>query len=320
MGIITTQVDTASLRKAYAETLIEIAVRRREIVVLDADLALSTQTYRFKQLFPERFFDMGVSEADMIDTGVGLALSGKIVFVSSFAMFATAKPWEQIRNSAAYAEVALKIVASHSGISVGEDGASHQAIEDLGLMRLIPNITVFIPADANAVKKIIHLAVETPGVVYVRLTRPSLPLFYTEDTEFDNKGFVLLRNFEKPDAVIVATGSMVYPSLKASLELEKKGVKIGVVDVYRLKPYPFRPLLPIFQGIKFIVTVEEHNIIGGLGESLSSFITEVEPHIVKKIALPDAFGVSGNYEALYDFYGLTTEKIISRIEEWLKSI
>ncbi len=314
MGIDGTGIKV-SLRKAYAEALIEIGKKRKDIVVLDADLAKSTQTASFGEVFPERFLDMGVSEADMIDTAVGIASTGKTVFCSTFAIFATGKPWEQIRNSAAYSGFNIKIVASHSGISVGEDGASHQCIEDIALLRIIPKTTIVAPADAVATKKLLFEIAETPGLCYMRLTRPSLPIVYTEDEKFKiGKGKVLKKGKE---ILIVATGSMVYHSLNASKILEKEGISSTVIDMHTIKPIDEEVLITHASNKKLVITVEEHSIIGGLGSAVCEVLSEKSPVRIKRIGIEDRFGESGSYQELYKYFGLTPEAISQRIKMWL---
>ncbi len=303
-----------ALRKAYGEALLELGRSRKDVVVLDADLALSTQTARFRKAFPDRFFDMGIAEADMIDTAVGLASTGKLVFASTFAMFAVGKPWEQIRNSAAYSGIRLNIVATHSGISVGEDGASHQCIEDMALVRIIPGSTVIAPCDDISTYKIImELAKRESGLVYVRLTRPNLPRIYADDEVFEIGKAKLLR--EGTQAVIVAVGLMVAPSLKAADILARDGISVGVIDMFTVKPLDTKALYKAAAKTGFIVTVEEHTVIGGLGEAVAAFLSENYPTRLKRIGVQDRFGESGQCNALLSYFRFTPEAIAADIKQ-----
>jgi transketolase len=311
----TGRVERFSLRSAYGEALLELGRRRKNVVVLDADLALSTQTARFRKAFPDRFFDMGIAEADMIDTAVGLAATGKLVFASTFAMFAVGKPWEQIRNSAAYSGVTLNIVATHSGISVGEDGSSHQCIEDMALVRIIPGTTVIAPADDIATYALVMKLAEHKGLSYMRLTRPDLPRIYPEGESFEiGKAKVLRKGTQ---ATIVATGSLVWPSLQAADILASEGISIGVIDMHTVKPLDSKPVIEAAERTGFIVTAEEHTVIGGLGEAVSSLLSECCPTRVKRIGIKDRFGESGSCDELMDFFGFTPEAIAKEIKEAL---
>jgi transketolase len=313
----TGQLERFSLRNAYGEALLELGRRRKNVVVLDADLALSTQTARFRKAFPSRFFDMGISEADMIDTAVGLATTGKLVFVSTFAMFAVGKPWEQIRNSAAYSGVTLNIVATHAGVSVGEDGSSHQCIEDMALVRIIPGTTVIAPADDIATYALVMKLAEHDGLSYMRLTRPSLPRVYAEGEAFEiGKAKVLKKG---NNATIVATGSLVWPSLQAADILASEGISIGVIDMHTVKPLDSKPILEAAERTGFIVTAEEHTVIGGLGEAVASFLSERHPVPVKRIGVQDRFGESGCSDELAGFFGFTPEALAAEIKKALGS-
>lgn len=312
MGVNGTSLKKESLRKAYAKALIELGKRRKDIVVLDADLAKSTQTAKFGEVFPDRFFDMGVSEADMIDTAVGIASTGKTVFCSTFAIFATGKPWEQIRNSVAYSGFNIKIVASHSGISVGEDGASHHCTEDIAIMRVIPGSKIVAPADAVATYKLVFEIANAQGFCYMRLTRPSLPVIYSENEKFELGKAKVLK--EGKDIAIIATGTMVYHSLIAADFLEKEGISTTVVDMHTIKPLDGDVLLEVVKNKRLVVTVEEHSIIGGFGSAVAEFLSENYPVKMKRIGIEDRFGESGNYRELYQYFGLTGEAISQRIK------
>lgn len=304
-----------SLRTAYAEALLELGRRRKEVVVLDADLASSTQTARFGKAFPNRFFDMGIAEADMIDTGVGLALTGKLVFVSTFAMFAVGKPWEQIRNSAAYSGARLNIVATHSGISVGEDGSSHQCIEDMALMRIIPGTTVIAPSDDVATHALVLKLAEHDGLSYMRLTRPNLPRLYDEGEEFEIGQAKVLR--KGTQATIVATGSLVWPSLQAADMLAREGTSVGVIDMHTVKPLDGKPVLEAARKSNLIITAEEHTVVGGLGDAVASLLSENLPTPVHKIGVKDRFGESGSCDALMEFFGFTPQGVVTEVKKAL---
>lgn len=311
----TSGVEKFSLRKAYSEALLELGRKRRDVVVLDADLSSSTQTARFRKAFPDRFFNMGIAEADMIDTAVGLATTGKLVFVSTFAMFAVGKPWEQVRNSAAYSGVTLNIVATHSGITVGEDGASHQAIEDMALMRIIPRTTVIAPADDIATYALVMELAGHEGLSYMRLTRPNLPRIYNENETFKiGKAKVLS---EGTDAVLIATGSLVWPSLVASELLSSEGISAGVIDMHTVKPLDEDAVLAAASKTGLVITAEEHSVVGGLGDAVASLLAEKRPTRLAKIGVKDRFGESGSCDELMEYFGFTPEELASKVKEIL---
>lgn len=310
-------VEKFSLRKAYSDALLELGRKRKDIVVLDADLSSSTQTARFRKAFPDRFFNMGIAEADMIDTGVGLATTGKLVFVSTFAMFAVGKPWEQVRNSAAYSGVTMNIVATHSGITVGEDGASHQAVEDMALLRIIPRTTVIAPADDVATYALVMALAEHHGLSYMRLTRPNLPRIYKEGETFQIGKAKVLR--EGTMGTIVATGSLVWPSLEASRLLDEEGISLGVIDMHTVKPLDEEPVLQAASRTGFIVTAEEHSVIGGLGDAVAALLSEKVPARLLKIGVMDRFGESGSCNDLVDYFGFTPHGISSRIGDYIRT-
>ncbi|NLI98110.1 transketolase family protein [bacterium] len=311
----TSGVEKFSLRKAYSEALLELGRKRRDVVVLDADLSSSTQTARFRKAFPDRFFNMGIAEADMIDTAVGLATTGKLVFVSTFAMFAVGKPWEQVRNSAAYSGVTLNIVATHSGITVGEDGASHQAIEDMALMRIIPRTTVIAPADDIATYALVMELAGHEGLSYMRLTRPNLPRIYNENETFKiGKAKVLS---EGTDAVLIATGSLVWPSLVASELLSSEGISAGVIDMHTVKPLDEDAVLAAASKTGLVITAEEHSVVGGLGDAVASLLAEKRPTRLAKIGVKDRFGESGSCDELMEYFGFTPEELASNVKEIL---
>lgn len=303
-------------RDVYGIVLTELGKQNQNIVVLDADLSCSTKTINFARSFPHRFFNMGVSEQDMIGTAVGLALTDKIPFASTFAIFATGRAWEQIRQSVCYSNANVKIVATHGGITVGEDGATHQAVEDIALMRVIPGMTVIVPTDALETAQCINEAVLHYGPVYIRLGRAKVPSVLPENYRF-RIGKAHVFSIGK-DVNIIANGIMVAEALKASDILNKEGISTGVANFSTVKPLDEETLTNIAKNSKLIVTAEEHSIIGGLGSAVSEFIGENYPVKVKRIGINDTFGCSGSWKELLIFYGLTAENIAQTVKNLLR--
>lgn len=298
-------------REAYGEALKEL-VSNKNVVVLDADLAKATKSIEFKKVAPERFFDMGIAEADMIGTAAGLATCGKIPFATTFAMFSAGRAFEQIRNSVAYPNLNVKIAVTHAGITVGEDGGSHQAIEDIALMRSIPNMVIINPADAIEAKKAVHAAAEYYGPMYIRFGRAATPVIHKDDYEFKiGKGEVLR---EGKDVLIIATGIMVAKSLEAAEILSKENIEATVVNISTIKPLDTELIVSLAKKIGKIVTVEEHSIIGGLGSSVAEVVSEECPTKIKRIGLKDVFGQSGTPAALLEHYGLTVNNIVEEVK------
>jgi transketolase len=303
-------------RDAYGITLVDLGKKDSRVVVLDADLSCSTKTAKFAKSFPERFFNMGISEQDMIGTAAGLALAGMIPFASTFAIFATGRAWEQIRQTVCYSNANVKIVATHGGITVGEDGATHQALEDVALMRVIPEMTVIVPADAYETSQSIYFAANYYGPVYIRLGRAKVAPVMPENYKFQ-LGKAHIFNFGK-DVNIIANGLMVSEALKAAEILNKEGISTGVANFSTVKPLDEEALLKIAKSSRLILTAEEHSIIGGLGSAVSEFISENYPVTVKRIGIRDSFGCSGSWKELLKFYGLTSENIINTAKKYLK--
>lgn len=302
----------AATRDAYGETLYRIGLENPDVVVLDADLSSSTKTSKFAKAFPERFFNMGVSEQDMMATAAGLSLTGKIPIASTFAIFATGRAWEQIRQSIVYSHLNVKIVATHGGITVGEDGASHQAIEDIALMRVIPEMTVIVPADAYETELVISEIVKFNGPVYVRLGRAKVKPVMPEDYEFSiGKAYVFRLG---RDLNIIACGVMVKEALDAAEILRERGIDAGVINMSTIKPIDEDTLLKAAEA-PFIVTAEEHSIIGGLGGAVSEFLSSVKPRPILRIGVRDTFGTSGSSKELMKYFGLTSEEIVRQILE-----
>lgn len=302
-----------STRQAYGEALVELGRQNNNVVVLDADLTKSTKTNLFQEELPERHINVGIAEADLIGTAAGLATCGKIPFASTFAMFAAGRAFEQIRNTVAYPKLNVKIAPTHAGISVGEDGGSHQSIEDISLMRSIPGMVVLSPADATETKKMIFAAAEYNGPVYIRMGRLDVPVLF--DDSYDFQIGVANTVKEGTDVTILATGLMTARALEAAEKLESEGVSVRVINVGTIKPLDGETVLKAAKETKFIVTAEEHSVIGGLGSAVSEFLSETYPTLVKKVGIYDVFGQSGKAEELLEKYELTATKLISVIKE-----
>lgn len=303
-------------RDAYGETLLEMGKRRLDIVVLDADLSGSTRTNKFAKAFPGRFFNLGVSEQDMIGTAAGLALTGKMPFASTFAVFETGRAWDQIRLAVCYSNTNVKLVATHGGITVGEDGASHQALEDIALMRVLPNMTVIVPADAAETSSVINAIAEYKGPVYVRLGRAKVPYIMPDDYEFKiGKAYVFRTG---KDVNIVAAGIMVDIANSAAGILTNQGIDTGVINMSTIKPLDGEVLLSAAKNCKVIITAEEHSVIGGLGSAVCEFLAENHPILVRRVGTKDLFGCSGSPDELLKLYGLTADNIVEVVKEALK--
>ena len=300
-------------REAYGKTLAGLANTNENIVVLDADLSKSTKTSEFKDVCPERFFNMGIAEANMMSVAAGLSTCGKIPFVSTFAMFATGRAFEQIRNSICYPKLNVKVCATHAGITVCEDGASHQTIEDLSLMRSIPNMVVISPSDAVETKAAIEAVAKYEGPCYVRLGRAPVNVVNDENTyKFEiGKGVVLS---EGSDVTIVATGIMVDVALEAKEALASEGISAKVINIHTLKPIDSNLLINAAKETGAVVTVEEHSIIGGLGSAVSEVLSESYPVPVVKVGVEDKFGQSGKPDELLAYYGLTAENVVNKVK------
>ncbi|MGL4568213.1 MAG: transketolase family protein [Fusobacteriaceae bacterium] len=306
-----------STRQAYGEALVELGKINKNIVVLDADLTKSTKTAMFQKDFPERHINVGIAEADLMGTAAGLATCGKIPFASTFAMFAAGRAFDQIRNTIAYPKLNVKVAPTHAGISVGEDGGSHQSVEDLAIMRAIPGMIVLSPADATETKKMVFAAAEYEGPVYIRMGRLDTEILFDEK-EYEFQIGVINTLKEGSDVTIAATGLMVEQALKASEILKNEGVSVRVLNVGTIKPLDGETILKAARETKFIVTAEEHSVIGGLGSAISEFLGEVQPTLIKKLGIYDKFGQSGKGDELLKKYDLTAEKIVSMIRENLK--
>ncbi len=303
-------------RKVNGETLVELGRKNKRIVALDADLSKSTMTRFFEQEFPERFFEMGIGEQNMIGTAAGLALSGKIAFANSFSVFAAGRPYDQIRVSVCIGKVNVKIIGSSCGISDFGDGATHQSIEDVAIMRALPNMTVLAPVDGIETRKMIRAIAEYDGPVYVRINRNEMPDVFGEDEEFKiGKPYVIRKG---KDVTVFAHGYMVFKALKAAEALEKEGISLRVVNVSTLKPIDEEAIKELAGGVKGIVTAEEHSIIGGLASAIS-FILRGRAVPIEAVAIKDCFGQSAlSYEQLLEHYGLTDTAIIKAARKILE--
>lgn len=301
-----------STREAYGEALTALAVENKKIVVMDADLAGATKTGTFKKAFPDRFYDFGIAEADMICAAAGFAFSGYVPFASTFAMFGAGRAFEQIRNSVAYPGANVKLAFTHAGLSVGEDGGSHQALEDIALMRELPGVTVFSPCDATETAKAVKAAVEIEGPVYIRLTRPGSDDVTDESTPFVAGKAVILR--EGKDAAIFATGLMVTRALQAAELLAHDGIDTAVVNFHTIKPIDEECVLSYNSAVRAIVTAEDHFVTGGLGSAVAELIAGKPGARFDRVGVQDKFGQSGSPEMLYEAYGLTPETIAKKVK------
>ncbi len=298
-------------RQSYGEMLEQLGEENRNIVVLDADLSTATKTEIFAKKFEDRFFDMGIAEQDMIGTAAGFATCGKIPFASTFAVFAAGRAYDQIRNSVCYPNLNVKICATHAGITVGEDGATHQMLEDIAMMRTLPNLKVFSPSDDIETKFIIKEISKLNGPCYVRLSRLATPVIYDENEKFEIGKAKQIGKGQ--DATIFATGVCVSESLKAKEELEKQGIYVRVVDINTIKPIDKDTIIKCAKETKKLITVEDHNIIGGLGSAICEVLAEEFPAKVTRLGINDTFGKSGNAVELMKYFGIDSEAIIKAV-------
>lgn len=310
------EVKKIATRESYGNALAELGKEHEDLVVLDADLAGSTKTAVFQKAFPERHFDVGIAEANMAGIAAGLATCGKVPFMSSFAMFAAGRAYEQVRNSIGYPHLNVKIGATHAGISVGEDGATHQCLEDIALMREIPGMVVINPADDVEARAAVKAAYEHEGPVYLRFGRLAVPVIYDEkDYHFEIGKGVLLK--EGTDLTIFATGLCVNEALQAAEKLAADGINAEVIDIHTIKPLDEKLVIESAKKTGKVVTVEEHSVIGGLGSAVCDTLSENAPTPVKKIGVYDRFGESGPAAELIHKYQLDAEGIYTQIREWM---
>ena len=307
-------VKKIATRESYGNALKELGAEFENLVVLDADLAGATKTSTFQKAFPERHFDCGIAEANMVCVAAGLSTTGLVPFASTFAMFAAGRAFEQIRNSIGYPHLNVKIGATHGGISVGEDGASHQCCEDFGLMRTVPGMVVMSPADDVEAKAMVRAAYEHVGPVYMRFGRAAVPVVHGDDFKFEiGKGEVLK---DGTDVAIIANGLMVYEALVAAEELAKDGINAMVINMATIKPLDDELVLAAAKKCGKVVTCEEHSVIGGLGEAVCSLLSEKLPTPVKRIGVNDEYGHSGPAGALLKQFGLSSENIVKVVKEF----
>ena len=312
-----TETVKKSARGEYGLTLADLGKTNKNIVVIDCDLSGSTMTKYFREAFPERHFNVGIAEQDAVTTAVGLSTTGKIPFVSTFAVFASGRAWEQIRNGVCYPNFNVKIVATHCGITVGEDGASHQALEDVAIMRAIPNITVIAPADATEVREVITWAAEYKGPVYVRVSRANLPVIFKQgEYKFNPNKAVVMR--EGKDVTVVTNGETTCEVLGAAEILAKEGISLEVVHAPVVKPLDTTTIVESAKKTGRVVTVENHSVIGGLGGAVCEALSETHPTKVLRIGTYDQFGQSGTADELMDYYGFTAEKLAAKIKGFVK--
>ena len=300
--------EKKATRQSYGETLEKIGEKYKDIVVLDADLSSATKTINFAKKFPERFFDIGIAEADMMSTSAGFATTGKVPYVSTFAVFAVGRGYDQIRNSICYPNLNVKICSTHAGITVGEDGATHQMLEDISIMRTLPNMKVLSPADDTQTRWAIEEAYKQKGPVYVRLSRLARPIIYDENQKFEFGKMIQIGG--GTEATIFATGDILVEAIKAKEELEKQGINIRVVDVHTIKPIDEEMIIKCAKETKRLISIEDHSIIGGLGSAISEVLTSKYPAKLERIGIKDEFGRSGKAEELIKYYKLDAESII----------
>ncbi|MEW5760644.1 MAG: transketolase family protein [Candidatus Thermoplasmatota archaeon] len=302
----------ANTRVAFGNALLELGKKNKNIIVMSADLSSSTYTNIFAKEFPERFFNTGVAEQSLMATAGGLATTGKIVFVSTFAVFASGRAYDQIRQSIAHPKMNVKIVATHGGISVGADGSSHQTTEDIAIMRVLPNMKVIVPADAIETDRAVRSVVDIDGPFYIRLSRGDTPLVYDDDYEFKFGKPVLLREGE--DCTIFATGIMVYSAIEAHEILKKEGINAKVVNIHTIKPIDADAIINYAKKSKAVLTAEEHSIIGGLGSAIAEVLSQTHPVKMKIIGVNDCFGISGEPMELMERFGLTANDIVREVK------
>jgi transketolase len=307
-------------RNAYGEALVELGKKYKNLVVLDADLSKSTKTIKFANEFPERFFEMGIAEANMMSTAAGLASCGKIPFASTFAVFATGRVYDQVRMDIAYSNTNVKIFATHGGISVGKDGVSHQMLEDIALMRVLPNMTIIAPSDATQTKKIVYLMAEFIGPMYARVGRADAPLIYSQKDVDDIKIGKGITVEDGSDITFISSGTMVEPALEARKKLSKKGIDVRVIDMHTIKPLDVNLVLKCTKETNAIVTAEEHSIIGGLGAAVAEIIAEKNINIkFLRMGIKDVFCESGAPADLLEKYELNENYMIKNAENLLKN-
>lgn len=304
------------IRKAFGEALAQVGEMNEKVVVLDADLACSTQTQIFGKKFPNRFFDCGIAEQNMAATAAGLAASGKIPFIASFAMFATGRTYDQIRNAICYPNFNVKVIGTHGGVTVGEDGATHQALEDISLMRNIPHMTVIVPADSRECEEVIKYASLHDGPMYIRISRCSVPDIFDEHYHFNIHKAVVVEAGK--DISLFTNGETLAEALIAAEELKNEGISVEVINVPVVKPLDIQTIIDSLKKTKFAITVENHSIIGGLGSAICEAVASRYPSKIFRIGVHDEFGQSGKSDELLEYYGLDAKTLVKRIRTLYK--
>lgn len=299
-------------RQSYGEALLELGKENKNVVVFDADLSTATKTNLFAKEFPDRFFDMGIAEQNMISTAAGIATCGKIAYASTFAVFAAGRAYDQIRNSVCYPKLNVKICATHAGITVGEDGATHQMLEDISMMRTLPNMTVISTSDDIETKWAVKEISKINGPVYLRLSRLATPVIYNEDQKFEIGKAIQIG--DGTDATIFATGVTVSEALKAQEQLKEKGIDVRVVDIHTIKPIDRDIIIKCAKETKKLISIEDHNVVGGLGSAISEVLTDECPTKLIRLGINDTFGKSGNAVELMEYFGITAERIIENVK------
>ncbi len=306
---------TIPTRQAFGEALLELGRKNKDVIVVDADISKSTHSIHFHREFPDRSYNMGIAEQNMLGTAAGIATTGMTVFATTYAVFASMRALEQVRTFISYPKLNVKIAASHGGLQVSSDGTSHQAIEDIAIMRAIPNMTVIQPADPVATKKAVFAIAEYDGPVYLRLMRNAVPDIYDDDMEFKIGKGIVVSDSSKAECTIVATGLMVGKSLKASEALAEDGIQVNVIDIHTIKPLDRDLILKYAKKSGAVVTAEDHNIIGGLGGAVAEALATENPLPMEMIGLRDVFGESGDPEELFTQYKMNTEHIIEAVKK-----
>jgi transketolase len=316
----TPELESVPSRNGYGEGLLEAAKRDKQVVALSADLTESTRTLPFAEAFPERFVQVGITEQNMASVASGMSAMGKVPFIASYAMFSPGRNWEQIRTTIAYNNSNVKVIGAHAGVSVGPDGATHQAIEDIALMRVVPNMIVIAPADVHEARKATLAAAKHEGPVYIRVGRSNTPVVTTDESPFEiGKAQVMFES--KLDKVVgfVVTGTLLHNAIKAAQALEEKGIGTTVLHMPTIKPLDEEALLTLAQAHKGLVTVEEHQRIGGLGGAVSEYLSEVNPTMIVRVGVDDQFGQSGEPDELIEHYGMGVNGILAAAEKVVKA-
>ena len=299
-------------RQSYGEALLELGKENKNVVVFDADLSTATKTNLFAKEFPDRFFDMGIAEQNMISTAAGMATCGKIAYASTFAVFAAGRAYDQIRNSVCYPKLNVKICATHAGVTVGEDGATHQMLEDISMMRTLPNMTVISTSDDIETKWAVKEISKINGPVYFRLSRLATPVIYNESQKFEIGKAIQIG--DGTDATIFATGVTVSEAIKAQEQLKENGIDVRVVDIHTIKPIDKDIIIKCAKETKKLISVEDHNVIGGLGSAISEVLTDECPTKLIRLGINDTFGKSGNAAELMEYFGITADRIIEKVK------